>query len=125
MSNPLQPPATTDIGDVKNGPLAKAGQSLIGVYQDYQQYVEAGGNGPFASPLGASVLIDGTNVGVVIRGDDWTTLQTTLAELGMQIRATDPNTKSVEGLLPITQLPTVAQLALVSSLGPITKPRHS
>ncbi|SIO58980.1 hypothetical protein SAMN05444166_5882 [Singulisphaera sp. GP187] len=125
MSNPLQIPATTDIGDVKNGPLAKAGQSLIGVYQDYQQYMEAGGNGPFASPLGANVMIEGTSVGVMIRGADWNALQTTLVELGMQIRATDPNTKSVEGLLPIAQLPTVAQLALVIAVSPIYKPKHS
>ncbi|AGA27517.1 hypothetical protein [Singulisphaera acidiphila] len=125
MSNPLQPQATTDIGDVKNGPLAKAGQSLIGVYQDYQQYVEAGGNGPFASPRGAGIMIEGTNVGVMIRGNDWIALQTALSELGMQIRATDSNTKSIEGMLPITQLPTVAQHALVTAMTPTYSPRHS
>ncbi|WP_406695141.1 hypothetical protein V5E97_29305 [Singulisphaera sp. Ch08] len=125
MSNHSQPPTTTDIGDVKNGPLAKAGQSLIGVYQDYQQYMEAGGNGHFTSPRGANVIIDGSNVGVVIRGEDWVALQAALSELGMQVRATDPNTKSIEGLLPIAQLPTVAQLSLVSAVNPIYRPRHS
>ncbi len=52
MSNPSQIPATTDISDTKNGPLAKAGQSLIGVYQDYQQYVEAGATVLSSRPVG-------------------------------------------------------------------------
>lgn len=125
MSNPSQIPATTDISDIKNGPLAKAGQSLIGVYQDYQQYVEAGGNGPFVSPRGAGVMLEGLNVGVMIRGDDFTALQSMLTELGMQIQATDPHTKNVEGLLPINQLPTVAQHGLVSTITPTYRPKHS
>jgi hypothetical protein len=124
VSYPQQPPSTGDMGDVKNGPLAKAGQSLIGVYLDYQEYVQAGGSGPFSSKRAANVLIDGTNVGVDIRGADLNDLVTTLSHLGMQIEITDANTSTVEGFLPISRLPAVVQLTKVYAISPIYKPSH-
>jgi hypothetical protein len=110
------------MGDVKNGPLAKAGQTLIGVYLDYQEYLKAGGTGPFSSKRAANVLLDGTNVGVDIRGADLDDLVTTLSHFGMQIKTTDPRTGTVEGFLPISRLPAVAQLPKISSITPILKP---
>lgn len=116
---------TNDVSDVKNGPLAKAGQSLIGVYQDYQEYVEAGASGPFSSKRADNVRIVGTNVAINVRGPDLNDLVATLSQLGMQIQATDPNSRTVEGVLPISQLPTVAQLNKVTTVTPIYKPSHS
>jgi hypothetical protein len=121
-SSSAQASAATDIGDVKNGPLAKAGQDLIAIYQAYGP----SGSGHLTSSGGASVEVVGSSVGVQVRtSGDVNALVATLRSMGMQIRATDPNTHIVAGLLPIAQLPNLAQLSHVTSITPILKPRHS
>ena len=32
-------PGSPDLADVKNGPLASAGQNLVTIYQEYQAYL--------------------------------------------------------------------------------------
>jgi hypothetical protein len=115
-----QASASTDIGDVKNGPLAKAGQDLIAVYQAFGP----SGTGHLTSSGGASVEVVGSSVGVQVRtSGDVNALVATLTGMGMQVQGTDPNTHIVAGLLPIAQLPNLAQLSQVTSIIPITIPR--
>jgi hypothetical protein len=116
-----QTSAATEIGDVKNGPMAKAGPDLIAIYQAFGP----SGSGNLPAGSATSILREGTSVGVDIRSSgDVNALAATMTGLGMQIRATDPNTHIVEGFLPIAQLPTVAQLSQVTSMTPIYAPRH-
>jgi len=109
-----------DIGDVKNGPLAKAGQELIKLYQDFQQF---GGGGTFRSTHAPTIQVVGNSVKLDVRGPgNVNSLVSALANLGFQVQSIDANTHTVEGLLPISQLPNAAQLSEVSSIGPVHYP---
>src|SRR3954465_9077351 len=57
-------PTSPDLADVKNGPLANAGQALISIYQEYQAFLRNGGNGAFVSGQAGKIRIEGTSVGV-------------------------------------------------------------
>jgi len=107
--------------DVKNGPLAKAGQDLLAIYQQYQQQ----GAGSTFTPSGAGgVKIEGTKVGIQahMANGNFTQYIASLDALGMQIDAQDPNTGTVEGMLPISQLPAAAQNSQTLSLSAIYTP---
>jgi len=107
-----QAATSDDVGDVKNGPLAKAGQDLIHLYQD-----------PSHPPAGIQVV--GNSVRVDIRGPgNVNSLAGALADLGMKVEHIDGNTRTVEGLLPISQLVNAAQLSQVTTISPVYMPRH-
>jgi len=106
-----------DIGDVKNGPLAKAGQDLIHLYQDFQQF---GGTGTFHSAHAPNIQVVGSSVRVDVRGSgNVNNLAAALSNLGMQVKATDARTHTFEGLLPISKLPDAAQLSQVTTISPV------
>jgi len=110
-----------NISDVKNGPLAKAGQELINLYLDYQAFKAAGGEGTFRSTHAPSIQVVGNNVRIDVKGASGTA--SALAGLGMNIESNDPRTGIIEGLLPIAQLPNAAQLSQVTMIGPVHYPR--
>jgi len=113
---------TTEIGDIKNGPLAKAGQGLIALYLDFQQF---SGSGTFVSTHASNIQTVGTSVRVDVRGAaDVSALSASLQGLGMQVTGTDANTHTVEGLLPIAKLPDTAQLSGVTTISPVYKPQY-
>lgn len=129
MSTPPTTSATTtDVGDIQNGPLAKAGQDLITIYQEFVQFENNGGTGGFVSSKASFVVIKGTNVGVDVHWNgsgDFNAYVASLTNLGMQIQATDSTSGTVEGLLPIAQLPGVAGMSQTKSLSPIYIPMMS
>jgi hypothetical protein len=103
---------------------ANAGNILNAIYQEYQDFLK-NPTGTFTSSFSSTVLIQGTNVGVDVHGNgsgDFNALVATLQGLGMQVTATDPVTQTVEGMVPIAQLPAVAQEAQTKSLSPIFVP---
>jgi hypothetical protein len=112
------PGTTPTISDIKNGPLAKAGQNLITIYEEFEQQ---GGSPTFSSSESGRVLIKGANVGVDItsNGGAFDVFVSNLEHLGMQVTASSATSGTVEGLLPISQLPTVAQNPQTLSLSPI------
>jgi hypothetical protein len=118
---PLVATTTTssNIGDVENGPMAKAGQQLITLYEEF---VQGGGTGTFNSSLSSVLEISGTNVGVDIQSTPgaFPNLVTELTSLGMQIQSSSASYDTVVGFLPIAQLPTAAQLPQTLSISPIT-----
>ena len=114
-------PTSGDPADVKNGPLAKAGQDLITVYLEYQRFQQNGGSGTFSSSLEGRIRIKGDSVGIDVRpadGQDLSAFVAHMSGLGMQIDSVDENTKTVEGYLPINQLTTVAQDPTVATIEP-------
>jgi large repetitive protein len=124
---PRWQPTSSNPLDVKNGPLAKAGQDLITVYGEYQQFLQNNRTGQFVSSLSKQISFVGTYVGVDVRGFGGTaaslgSLSTQLQGLGMQVRAADVKTSIVEGIVPIGQLPAVAALSSVVGIDPIYKP---
>jgi large repetitive protein len=125
MQNPpTWKPTNTNVLDVKNGPLAKAGQDLIKIYSEYQDFIHLGGN--FNSSLSNRVEFKGTNVGVNVRGfGDFNAFVASLRNLGMQVVATNSPTGTVNGFLPIAELPAVAAMAQTIGLSPSYKPHAS
>ncbi len=102
---------------------ANAGAQLAKLYVEYRAFVEGGSQGPFTSSLSSILSIQGSRVGVDVRGKvDVAIFSSELTSLGMEIRATEPLTKTVEGSLPIDQIPAVASLPTTVSVLPILKP---
>jgi len=105
-----------------------AGNALNTIYQEYQKYKADGGTGTFASSWSPAILMQGTDVGIGVHGNgtgDFDSLVGTLRNLGMQVRSADPVTQTVEGMLPIDELPTVALEPQVLSLSPSYRPMLS
>ena len=104
--------------------VAKGGQALGAIYQEFITYETAGSHGTFQPVEANRILFNGTTVGVDVRftGGDFNTLVSQLKGIGMQVTATSPGTEIVEGYLPIGQLPVVAANGLTTSLSPIYKP---
>ena len=127
---PVQPvtPAPEPVGTTSNLPAslpANAGNILNAIYQEYQKYKQDGGTGTFTSSWSPFVVIQGSDVRVDVHGNgsgDFGSLVSTLQNLGMQVTATDSVTQTVEGMLPIDQLPTVAQEPQTLSVTPSFRP---
>ncbi|MDB5349012.1 MAG: hypothetical protein JWN86_259 [Planctomycetota bacterium] len=113
---PSWKPTSLDIADVKNGPLANTGADLIKVYQDYQQYTQAGGAGAFASSsmnsMAKSIKFLGDYVAIsTYAAGDLNAYVKQVQDIGMVVGGYDVTSRLVEGLLPISKLPTLAGLA--------------
>lgn len=116
---------TTDLADVKAGPLANAGQDLINVYQ---AYLKNGGNAEQVASQFGTIKFQGGLVGIDTHWGgtgDFANYVNTLRNLGMQITASSAPYGIVEGYLPIAQLRTVAADPQTLSLAPNYKPRSS
>jgi len=112
---------TTDVGDIHNGPLAKAGQELITLFQEFEKAGQGGGT--FTSSLSNHLRISGSSVEVDVQGSgDVSALAASLTSMGMQVVATSPTTGTVEGYLPIAQLVNAAQLPQTLSMSPVSIP---
>jgi hypothetical protein len=109
--------ATVTIPVEKGGPMAKAGQILNAIYQGFVA------NGSVSSGLASQYHVSGSTVAIDVRGTgSVSTLSAALTNLGMKVSATDSNTVTVEGSLPIASLPSVANLPQVTSMNAIITP---
>jgi|GEM_PF-3218934 len=125
MSQVPDPPLSSNIADIKNGPLARAGQALIGLYLDYQDYIQAGASGTFTSQRSPDLRLDGTQVFIMAQGTDLSSLSALAERLGLRNAITDPATRTIQGFLPIEQLPILAQADAVLAIHPVTIPKTS
>ncbi len=112
-----QTATSSDPGDIQNGPLAKAGQDLITIYEEFEQQ---GGSSTFTSSEAGVVRIVGTSVGVDVHsaGGNLANLVSAMTALGMQVQAQNATDGVVEGLLPIGELLAAAQNSQTLSLTP-------
>jgi hypothetical protein len=120
--NTITPPTSSNAPGTLPANVSVQLQSL---YTQYETYENSGGSGTF-SPTGVNLLvINGTNVGIQVKDSntgDFNTLTTELQSDGMQILDSAPAYGLIEGMLPITQLPTVAQLPQTLSITPMLNP---
>jgi large repetitive protein len=115
-------PTDTNTADVKNGPLANSGQLLVNLYQAFQQNSDSG---QLAKQFPLMYIGNG-EIGVDIKGTgDLTSFVQSLTNLGMQVTATDATREIVEGVIPISNLVSVATAAQTVNLNPILKPKTS
>src|SRR5438045_9737321 len=82
---PTWHPTNTNLADVVNGPMGNAGDELIKVYFQYQNYLKGGGQGDFAhSALNTDkkfIYFVGDKVGVQIRARNHVAYVSLLADL--------------------------------------------
>jgi len=113
-TNPTTPVATT-------GPLpANVAAALDSIYEEYE-------NGTLTTtPSGpGQVEIQGNDVGIMIKVNNPGDFATDVADaqsLGMQVNASSSSTDTFAGLLPIAELPAVAQLSDSPIIVPIYEP---
>lgn len=127
MSVPGSPPpsfkpTSTNLQDAVHGPLANAGQLLISAYSNYQVFLSKGGTTGFdyssSNSLNKLILFQGNSVGVNVSvytdaNSSLNNAISALQNLGMSVTGTDQAMGIVEGFLPISQLPTAANLSTV------------
>ena len=123
-SSPTRTPPVTPTTDPTDALVpANAGPQLAKLYTEYRAYVAAGSVGTFTSSLAGMISIQGNTVGVDIRGkSDVATFAGELSALGMKVGATESVTKTVEGFLPIDQIPMAASLPDTVAVSPIFSP---
>lgn len=100
-------------------------QTLDVIYDAYEQ--DPGG---FPADLPATnganlVVIQGTSVGIQVHDNnpaEFATLLTDLQNAGMQVTIASAQYGTVVGMLPVSQLPAVAELPEVLSLAPLYRP---
>lgn len=104
---------------------ANVGAPLQSLYAQYEAYESSGASGPFR-PTGINgVVINGTSVGIQVKSNnmgDFSSFVSTLENDGMQVQSSSSTYGLVNGMLPISQLPAVAQLPETLSITPIFNP---
>ncbi len=104
---------------------ANLSPTLVVIYDAYEQ-----NPGGFPANLPATdganlVVIQGTNVGIQVRDNnpaDFATFLTDLQDAGMQVTTSSAQYGTVVGMLPISQLPAVAELPDMPSVAPLFLP---
>ncbi len=116
--------STTSSATVSSLP-ANVAQVLSVIYAEYAAD-PSGFTGVTTTANGASlVVVQGDNVGIQVRDGnvaDFSTLVTELQNSGMQITNSDATDGLIVGMLPISQLPTVAMLPQTPSVTPMLQP---
>jgi hypothetical protein len=96
----------------------------------YQEYLTSQKNGTPLVKSGAAlfVLTNGNDVGIELHGNGTGSFNALLAAAqsdGLQVLATDATTQTVDGMLPITQLPAITQVPNLLSITPLTIPQQA
>jgi hypothetical protein len=118
LSTATTAPSSSIITDPENGPLANAGVDLLNIFLEY----EAQGAGATFTPSGTTnIRIKGNTVGIDARmaSGSFSQYVSELTALGMQVQAQSATYGTVEGYLPIGQLPAAAQNPQTLALSPI------
>jgi hypothetical protein len=120
-ANPTTLPASPTTPTPVTGPLpANVAAALDGIYEEYEN-----GTLPTTQSGPGQIEIQGSNVGVMMKvniPDDFATDVADAQALGMQVNATSTSTDIFAGLLPIAELPAVAQLPDAPVIVPIYVP---
>ena len=104
---------------------ANLSAQLQSLYAQYEVYETSGASGPFR-PTGLNgLVISGTSVGIQVKSNntgDFSSFVSTLQSDGMQVLDSSSTYGLVNGMLPIGQLPAVAQLPQTLSITPMFNP---
>jgi hypothetical protein len=121
--SPIWHPSSANLSDVQNGPMANAGQDLIGIYQAFQHDGGDMGQVTAAYPF---IEFSGNSVNVDVQGfGAFSTFLSQMQSIGVRVTASDSTHDIVEGLLPISSLPNVAEASQTVGLHAVYKPMLS
>ena len=115
-------PSSSNLADVKAGPMANAGQDLVNVYQ---AYLNNGGDAAQVAAKFPTIQFSGGMVGLDVNWNgsgDFNAYVNSLKNIGMQVSTASTVYGVAEGYLPIAQLPTVAADPRTLGLSPVYKP---
>ncbi len=113
---PAWRPTSLDPADLKNGPLARAGQELAGVYREFQSFQMSGRPVEQFQSSNPSLRVRNGTVAVTINayGDLTTYSNAANAATGFNESARSAKNGLLEGWVPIQNLPALAQLSQVN-----------
>ena len=122
-------PANGNPADIQHGPLGNGGQTVVDIYQAYQQYLTAN---PAGTPGGFSgspqnkhpeLQIAGNSIAIEVHyNGTLAAASVALASAGATVGASSPAYLQVSIAVPISKLPTIAALDAVRNFAPIFKP---
>ena len=124
-------PTSTNLHDIQNGPLAKAGGNLADLYLNYRSAQRAGTLTAFekqiatetASPYGSPIDAVGNTVGVEVVGSGkFSAFEQQMESLGLSVQAITPSDNAIAGFIPITLLSQLAQSSDVLHVTPLDAP---
>jgi len=125
QDNPVVPPNSPPAGTSDGGNALPPNVDGM-LNQVYQNSLNGAGQPVFDGP--GSVIVEGSNVGVNVHGNgqgDFSDFVSALEGLGMQVVSANSVIWSVEGMLPIDQLPAAAQTPQTLSITARTQPLTS
>ena len=113
--------SSLELADVHNGPMANLGQQMIGVYQSFES---SGGQTSQLASQYPSFSFRGTSILAQFKEatPNFNEFQTELESLGLQVTVSSPSYGVVVGWIPMSQLPTAAQMPDVLNGAPLDKP---
>jgi hypothetical protein len=100
----------------KDGPLAKAGPTLVALYHEHRAHRASGASGPF-EPVTEARVLDGYVPIEAIAADSAAALQADLEALGLTDAAAAG--RLVSGRLPIEAIPAMAHLSSLRGARPV------
>jgi hypothetical protein len=117
----------TNSGPPSDPLSANVAAALQVLYQEYtSSNYDGGDSDDFTAPTDKLLQISGSSVAVSLKIGSGTDFNTALSQLqsdGMQVSASSTTYGLIEGMLPIGELPAVAQIA--ASVTPVSPPRLS
>ncbi len=117
--------ATAANASTSNPLPATVTSQLQSLYSQYEAYESSGGSGTF-SPTGVNgLVINGTDVGINVHTNDSADYNTVLAQLqsdGLQVTDDSATYGVIGGMVPIADLPAVAQISAGVSVAPMVQP---
>ena len=120
QANPYDHPTSTNLADAEHGPMANLGVDLVNIYESFTKGQTNAATFQAKYPdyefQGNSVMVD------LSANGSYNQLLTEVKNLGMQVVASSSTYQLIEGLLPINELPTVAQLPQLESGSPVARP---
>ena len=118
---------TTTTGSGSTGSTLPSNVSVIlaDIYNAYEQDPSSFPANLPSTDAGDKVIIQGSNVGIQVQDSnpaDFAAMVSSLQSDGMQIQASSAINGTVVGMLPIAELPAVAQLTNAPSVTPLMQP---
>ena len=111
-------PTNNNLADPRNGPMANEGSMLVNLYQTY---LKDGGNASSLQSQYPLLILRGNDVDITVNGTgNFNTFLTSMTNVGMTVAASSAKYDMAVGLVPISSLPTIAELPQTIDAAPVS-----
>ncbi len=131
VTSPTEPirwtPSTTNLADPVNGPMAKGGAALVNLYQQYLATQQPGATTSLATVMSKhnDFLFSGNSIALELLDSGSESLGNFVSDLealGAQTTDVSQTYDSVDALVPIASLGSIAEMTAVRTMNPSLKP---